>query len=48
MTGYDSSGRVVCKDLCNVIVDACRNLWITLWTDSPNAFINDIPIVQLM
>ena len=36
-------GGVLCNDLPNMFLHVCRNCWKTLWTDSSNALINDIP-----
>ena len=40
ITAYDSSTRLLCNDLYNMILHKYRNCWNILWIDSPNAFIN--------
>lgn len=39
---YDSSTRVLCSDLRNLILHSWCNHWKT-WIDSPNPLMNDIP-----
>ena len=43
ITAYDSSPRLLCNGLCNVILHVCRKCWRTLWIESLNALINDVP-----
>ena len=41
------NAKGIYKRMCNVILHPCRDCRQTLWTDSPNASINDIPLKRI-
>ena len=42
ITAEESSTRLLCNGLCNIILYTCKNCCEILWTYSLNIFINDI------